>query len=77
MEADITPFAYGDQQVRVIAGADGQPQFVAQDVCDVLGISNSRDALSRLDEDEKGVGTTDTLEDLIDGWLTGRYTEDK
>lgn len=60
METAITPFVYGDHQVRVIAGADGQPRFVAQDVCDVLGISNSRDALSRLDEDEKGVGTTDT-----------------
>lgn len=60
MEADITPFAYNDQQVRIIAGPDGQPRFVAQDVCDVLGIGNSRDALSRLDEDEKGVGTTDT-----------------
>lgn len=60
VETDITPFTYGDHQVRVLAGADGQPRFVAQDVCDVLGIINSRDALSRLDEDEKGVGTTDT-----------------
>jgi hypothetical protein len=34
---------------------------VAADVCAVLGISNNRDAMSRLDEDEKGVGSTDTL----------------
>ena len=60
MESSITPFTYNDHQVRVLAGADGQPRFVAQDVCDILGITNSRDALSRLDEDEKGVGTTDT-----------------
>lgn len=35
--------------------------FVAKDVCDVLGIANSRDAVSRLDDDEKGVATADTL----------------
>lgn len=35
--------------------------FVAKDVCDVLEIKNSRDAISRLDEDEKGVVSTDTL----------------
>ena len=57
---DMTPFAYDGHQVRVTTGPDGEPRFVAQDVCDVLGIANGRDALSRLDEDEKGVGTTDT-----------------
>ncbi len=40
---------------------DGEPWFVAKDVCDALGISNNRDAMSRLDEDEKGVVLTDTL----------------
>lgn len=35
--------------------------FAADDVCRVLDIKNSRDALSRLDEDEKGVALTDTL----------------
>jgi prophage antirepressor-like protein len=34
---------------------------VAKDVCEVLGIANARDALQRLDDDEKGVATTDTL----------------
>ena len=57
---DMTPFACDGHQVRVTTGPDGEPRFVAQDVCDVLGIANGRDALSRLDEDEKGVGTTDT-----------------
>ncbi len=38
---------------------DGEPWFVAKDVCDALGIKNSRQALSRLDEDEKGVVLTD------------------
>lgn len=40
---------------------DGEPWFVANDVCNILGIVNSRDALSRLEDDEKGVGITDTL----------------
>jgi len=43
-----------------VAGEDGEPWFVANDVCKVLGISNSRDALNRLDDDEKAdVGITD------------------
>lgn len=40
---------------------DGEPWFVAADVCKALEISNSRDALRRLDKDEKGVVLTDTL----------------
>lgn len=52
-------FTYTDQQVRTVL-IDGEPWFVAADVCAVLGIANSRDALSRLDDDEKGVGTADT-----------------
>jgi len=51
---------YNNQQVRIIQ-QDGEPWFVAKDVCDVLGIRNSRDAISTLMSDEKGVGTTDTL----------------
>ena len=47
-------------QVRVVE-KDGQPWFVAADVCRALEIANNRDALSRLDEDEKGVALTDTL----------------
>lgn len=40
---------------------DGEPWFVAMDVCAVLGISAYRDALSRLDEDERGSVMLDTL----------------
>jgi len=57
----MTPqiFDFKDQPVRV-AGTPDLPLFVATDVCRVLEIANSRDALSRLDEDEKGVVTADT-----------------
>ena len=40
---------------------DGEPWFVAKDVCDCLEVGNSRDAVATLDEDEKGVATIDTL----------------
>ena len=40
---------------------DGEPWFVAADVCMALEIRNNRDAMGRLDDDEKGVGLTDTL----------------
>lgn len=40
---------------------DGEPWFVAVDVCKALEIKNNRDALGRLDDDEKGVVSTDTL----------------
>ena len=57
----ITPFHFGDQQVRVISDDRGEPWFVGADVCEALALRNSRDAMARLDEDEKGVAITDTL----------------
>ena len=47
-------------QVRSIL-KDDEPWFVAADVCRALEIGNNRDALSRLDADEKDVASTDTL----------------
>lgn len=46
--------------IRVVM-KDEQPWFVAKDVCECLDVRNNRDALARLDEDEKGVVLTDTL----------------
>lgn len=45
--------------VRVIM-KEGELWFVAKDVCDCLGIGNSRQAVSYLDNDEKGVISNDT-----------------
>lgn len=39
---------------------DGEPWFVAADVCRALEIKNSRDAMTRLEDDERGVISTDT-----------------
>ena len=46
--------------IRVVE-IDGQPFFVAKDVCDCLDISKYRDALTRLDDDERGAVEVDTL----------------
>ncbi|HAO6648785.1 TPA: hypothetical protein IQK48_004797 [Escherichia coli] len=43
-----------EHQVRVVM-INGDPWFVAKDVCDALRLVNSRKALMSLDEDEKGV----------------------
>ncbi len=41
---------------------ENEPYFVGKDICEALGIRNNRDALLRLDEDEKDdVGLTDTI----------------
>ena len=57
--AVISSPEFGEIRSMVI---NGEPVFVAKDVCEVLGIEKYRDALARLDEDEKGVSlTVDTL----------------
>ena len=40
---------------------DGEPWLAAKDLCELLGLDNSRQAVSRLDDDEKGVISSDTL----------------
>ncbi|MFZ7311611.1 BRO-N domain-containing protein [Comamonas jiangduensis] len=58
--ADITPFNFGIFTVRVIV-QDNKQWFAAADVCTALAIRNHRDAVMHLDDDEKGVVSTDTL----------------
>lgn len=44
-------------RVQVI---NGEPWFVAKDICDALSIENNRNATARLDDDEKGVSIVRT-----------------
>ncbi|MEJ8547157.1 phage antirepressor KilAC domain-containing protein [Brevibacillus borstelensis] len=61
MQALQNVFSFQERPVRVVVKG-GEPWFVAKDVCDILEIANSRDAVSRLDDDEKdAVGLTDTI----------------
>lgn len=63
MSTQIKPSVFNFESecpVRAII-IDGMPWFVAMDVCRAIGIANHRDAVRKLDDDEKGVGSTDTL----------------
>lgn len=63
MSTQIKPSVFNFESecpVRAII-IDGTPWFVAMDVCRAIGIANHRDAVRKLDDDEKGVGSTDTL----------------
>ncbi len=53
-------FKFRDHSVRTLM-KDGEARFVHNDVCAALGLTNPSDALSRLDDDEKGVALTETL----------------
>ncbi|MCM0083947.1 Bro-N domain-containing protein [Geomonas sp. Red32] len=46
-------FQFESQQVRTVM-KDGEPWFVAADVCGVLDVSQPHHAVARLDDDEKG-----------------------
>ncbi|MCM1276986.1 MAG: phage antirepressor [Lachnospiraceae bacterium] len=51
---ELQIFTYNNAQVRTVK-MNGEPWFVLKDVCDVLGLTNSRMIAERLDDDEKGV----------------------
>ena len=57
---NIVAFNFESSNVRVTMGENGEPMFVAADVCQALTIDNHRNVLARLDDDEKGVQSMDT-----------------
>jgi anti-repressor protein len=52
--SQLQQFMYSNQEVRS-AVINGDPWFVAKDVCEVLEISNPTQAINRLDEDERAM----------------------
>jgi len=40
-------FVFEDCRIRTLIDKNGEPWFVAKDVCDVLGYRNSRDAIAK------------------------------
>lgn len=58
---DITIFNHLGNDIRVMTDKQGEPLFALKDVCDALGITNTRNVSTRLDEDMKGVRPVDTL----------------
>ena len=53
-------FNYQEKEVRTVT-KDGEPWFVAKDVCEILEISDTWNAISRLSENMKGTDTISTL----------------
>ena len=56
----LTVFDYQSSQVRTVM-IEGEPWFVAKDVCDILGHTNNRIAIEGLEPNEKGVSKVYTL----------------
>ncbi|WGM00540.1 BRO-N domain-containing protein [Arsenophonus nasoniae] len=59
-KSSVIPFSFENYSVRIIV-IDGQPWFVAKDVCKVLELTNPRMSLQALDYDEKDVSSIYTL----------------
>lgn len=80
-QTQIIPFDFEGQIFRSVM-IDGEPWFVAADVCCALGIANSRDAINRLDDDEvktinvRDVDSADGIQSSVDNadgiWSGGR-----
>ena len=60
MTNELQIFNYQSNEVRVVE-QDGEPWFVAKDVCDVLELSDVNMATRNLDDDEKGTSKVCTL----------------
>lgn len=59
-QSQLSTFKFESKSIRTLA-INNEPWFVAKDLCNAINISNYRDAIERLDQDEKGVALTDTL----------------
>lgn len=61
MTTQLTHFYFEPQlPIRVVL-LNGDPWFIAKDVCDAIALTNSRKAVAALDADERGVTLSDTL----------------
>lgn len=57
MNTEIQTFNFNNATLRTLTDKNGEPWFVAKDVCDILGLENSRKATAELDPDEKNTVT--------------------
>lgn len=57
MNTEIQTFDFNGMSVRTLTDENGEPWFVAKDVCDILGLENNRKATAELDPDEKNTVT--------------------
>ena len=70
MTGQVEVFNFSQEKAPIrVQLINSEPWFVATDVCQVLGISNNRDAVSRLDDDEKATSALPTQFGVKDMWL--------
>ncbi len=53
-EKGLIAFQFENHPARVIMDESDNPWWVAKEVCDILGLTNPREAVSGLDDDERG-----------------------
>lgn len=76
-QKDLIAFKFEKHPVRVVTDDDGNPWWVAKDVCDILNHSNHRMAIEGLDDDEKGITKAYTpggIQEMITISESGLYT---
>ena len=62
-QVQFSAFTFKSNSVRVITDKNQEPWFCANDVCDILGYSNPRDAISKHCK-ENGVAKRDTIDSM-------------
>ena len=62
--SNLSRFEFNSSEVRVLT-IDGEPWFVAKDVCAILDVTDVSKALERLDEYEKRVLARESLDTLM------------
>lgn len=73
---NIIPFDFEKHPVRATI-INGEPWFVASDICRALKLTNTSESLRNLDEDEKGISSTDTpsgVQDMLIVSESGLFT---
>jgi prophage antirepressor-like protein len=55
MNNELVPFKFENKRVRVVE-IDGDPWFAAVDVCRILGLGNSRQAVAKFPKNEVNRG---------------------
>ncbi|WP_448512645.1 BRO-N domain-containing protein [Photorhabdus laumondii] len=72
-ESNFTIFKFGSHEIHVI-NKDGEPWFVAHDVCSALEIRNITQAIGRLDDDERSMFNIGRQGDINIVSESGMYT---
>lgn len=73
----LIAFQFEKNPVRVVKDDDGNPWWVAKDVCDILGLTDPFKATQNLDDDEKGtkkIRTPGGEQEMIAVSESGLYT---